>query len=81
MRATVKDSGTSLSKSATNVYLDGEEMTRFNYDWASGRLSYHVGGALSSGIHRVEIEAEATSGDSKGRFSSKSRKKWTFTVA
>ncbi len=81
IRATVRDEGASLSKRDIKLYLDGSEKTRFHYDPASGRLSHRVGGALSSGAHRVEIEAEAESGDDQGRFSGKARKKWTFTVA
>jgi len=70
-----------LSKRDIKLYLDGAEKTRFHYDRASGRLSYHVGGALSSGTHRVEIEAEAESGDSQGQFNSTARREWTFMVA
>lgn len=81
IRATVRDEGTSLSKRDIKLYLDGSEKTRFHYDPASGRLSYRVGNALSSGAHRVEIEAGAESGDSQGRFDSTARKRWTFTVA
>lgn len=81
IRATVRDEGTTLSKKDIRLYLDGSEKTRFHYEQASGRLSYHVGNALSSGAHRVEIEAESESGDSQGRFNSTARKKWTFTVA
>ncbi len=81
IRATVRDEGTNLSKRDIKLYLDGAEKTRFHYDRASGRLSYHVGGALSSGTHRVEIEAEAESGDSQGRFNSTASREWTFTVA
>lgn len=81
LRATVRGEGTSLSKRDIKLYLDGSEKTRFHYEQASGRLSYHVGNALSSGVHRVEIEAESESGDSRGRFNSTARKKWTFTVA
>ncbi len=81
IQATVRDEGTNLSKRDIKLYLDGAEKTRFHYDRASGRLSYHVGGALSSGTHRVEIEAEAESGDSQGQFNSTARKGWTFKVA
>ncbi len=79
----MRDEGTNLSKRDIKLYLDVAEKTRFHYDRASGRLSYHVGGALSSGTHRVEIEAEAESesGDSQGQFNSTARKGWTFTVA
>lgn len=80
IQATVRDAGTSLSKKDIRLYLDGSEKTRFHYDQASGRLSYHVGNALSSGTHRVEIEAAAESGDSQGRFNSTARKRWTFNV-
>lgn len=81
VRATVRDEGTNLSKRDIRLYLDGSEKTKFHYDRASGRLSYHVGGTLSSGTHRVEIEIESESGDSQGRFNSTARKGWTFTVA
>ena len=81
IRATVRDEGTNLSKRDIRLYLDGSEKIRFHYDRASGRLSYHVGGALSPGTHRVEIEAESESGDSQGRSNSTARKGWTFTVA
>ena len=81
IRATVKGEGTSQSKRDIKLYLDGSEKTRFHYEQSSGRLSYHVGNALSSGVHRVEIEAESESGDSRGQFNSTARKKWTFTVA
>ncbi len=78
--ATVWDAGTLLSKKDIRLYLDGSEKTRFHYDPASGRLSYYVGRALSPGVHRVEIEAEAKSSDDQVRFSGKSRKSWTFSV-
>lgn len=81
VQATVRDEGASLFKKDIRLYIDGSEKTRFHYDQASGRLSYHVGGALSPGTHRVEIEAGAESGDSQGRFSGTARKRWTFTVA
>lgn len=81
IRATVRDAGASLSKRDIRLYLDGSEKSRFHYDPASGSLTYRVGGALSPGTHRVEIEAEGESGDSQGRFSGTSRKRWTFTVA
>ncbi len=78
--ATVRDQGGGLSKKDIRLYLDGSEKTRFHYDPASGRLSYYVGGALSLGVHRVEIEAEAQSGESQIRSSSTTRKSWTLTV-
>jgi len=81
IRATVRDEGTNLSKRDIRLYLDGSEKIRFHYDRASGRLSYRVRGALAPGTHRVEIEAEAESGDSQGRSNSTARKGWTFTVA
>ena len=81
IKATVRDEGTNLSKRDIRLYLDGSEKIRFHYDRGSGRLSYRVGGALSPGTHRVEIEAEAESGDSQGRSNSTARKGWTFTVA
>jgi len=81
IRATVRDEGTNLSKRDIRLYLDGSEKIRFHYDRVSGRLSYRVRGALAPGTHRVEIEAEAESGDSQGRSNSTARKEWTFTVA
>ena len=81
IRATVRDEGTNLSKRDIRLYLDGSEKIRFHYDRVSGRLRYRVRGALSPGTHWVEIEAEAESGDSRGRFNSTARKEWTFTVA
>ena len=81
IQATVRDEGTNLSKRDIRLYLNGAEKTRFRYDRASGRLSYRVGGALSPGTHRVEIEAEGESGDSQGRSNSTARKGWTFKVA
>lgn len=81
IRATVRDEGTNLSKKDIRFYLDGSEKSRFHYDPASGRLSHRIGRALSSGVHRVEIEAEAQSGDDQGSSSGTARKGWTFTVA
>ena len=81
IRATVRDEGTNLSKRDIRLYLDGSEKIGFHYDRVSGRLSYRIRGALSPGTHRVEIEAEAESGDSRGRSDSTARKGWTFTVA
>ena len=81
IRATVRDEGTNLSKRDIRLYLDGAEKIRFHYDRVSGRLSYNVRGALSPGTHRVKIETEAESGDSRGRSNSTARKGWTFTVA
>ncbi len=81
IRATVRDEGTNLSKRDIRLYLDGSEKIRFHYDRVSGRLRYRVRGALSPGTHWVEIEAEAESGDSRGRSNSTARKGWTFTVA
>ncbi len=81
IQATVGDEGTTLSKRDVKLYLDGSEKTRFHYESASGRLSYHVGNALSPGVHRVEIEAGSESEDKQGRSNSTARKKWTFTVA
>ncbi len=78
MRATVKDSETSLSKSDTNVRLDGEDVTRFDYRQSTGGPRC-PNRRLSSGAHAVEIEAEA--GDNQGSFSGKARKRWIFTVA
>jgi hypothetical protein len=81
IRATVRDEGTNLSKRDIRLYLDGSEKIGFHYDRVSGRLSYRVRGALAPGTHRVEIEAEAKSGDNQGRSNSTARKGWTFTVA
>jgi hypothetical protein len=62
----VKDSETSLSKSDTNVCLDGEEMARFNYRQSTGspRCSNR---RLSSGAHAVEGSKNA-------------RKRWSFVA-
>ena len=81
IHATVRDAGTDLSKRDISLYLDGSEKIRFRYDRVSGRLRYRVRGALSPGTHRVEIEAEAESGDSQVRSNSTASKEWTFTVA
>lgn len=81
IQATVRAEGTSLTKKDIRLYLDGSEKTRFHYDQASGRLSYYVGRPLSSGTHRVEIEAEAESGDNQGRFAGTAKRAWTFDVA
>ena len=78
IRATVIDRGMSLSKRDIKLYLDGSEKSRFHYDPSSGRLTYYVGGALSSGIHEVRVEAES-SGD-EARIGGKSSKRWTFSV-
>lgn len=77
----MRDEGINLSKKDITLYLDGSEKIRFHYDRVSGRLRYRVRGALSPGIHWVEIEAEAESGDSQVRSNSTARKEWTFTVA
>ena len=78
IRATVIDRGMRLSKRDIKLYLDGSEKSRFHYDPSSGRLSYYMGGALSSGIHEVRVEAES-SGD-EARIGGKSSKRWTFSV-
>lgn len=80
IRATVVDRGTRLSKQDIRLYLDGSEKSRFHYDASSGRLSYYVGGALSSGTHEVRIEAEAEFSGDEARTSGKSSKRWTFSV-
>jgi hypothetical protein len=78
--ATVRDQGGGLSKKDIRLYLDGSGKTRFHYDPSSGHLSYYAGGSLSPGTHRVEIEAEAQSGENQVRSSGTARKSWTFTV-
>ena len=80
IRATVVDRGTRLSKQDIRLYLDGSEKSRFHYDPVSGRLSYYVGSALSSGIHEVRVEAGAESSGDEARTSGKSSKRWTFSV-
>jgi hypothetical protein len=75
VRATVKAEGSNLSKSDIRLYLDGAEQRRFYYGPATGNLSYHPRGMLSSGTHTVEIVATA------GQGSSTTRKSWTFTVS
>lgn len=80
IQATVKGESASLSKNDIRLHLDGSEKTRFHYDQASGRLTYYVGGALSPGTHRVEVEVKAESGDSQGRFAGTARKAWTFDM-
>jgi hypothetical protein len=73
VRAMVKDSETTLSKSDIHVYLDGEEMRGFQYQRSTGRLSFSTRG-LSSDAHTVEIEASAAE-DTKT-----TRKSWSFSV-
>jgi hypothetical protein len=75
VRATVKAEGSNLSKSDIRLYLDGAEQKRFYYGRATGNLSYHPRGMLSSGTHTVEIVA---TGDQER---STTRKSWTFTVS
>jgi hypothetical protein len=61
VRATVEDSRTRLSRNDINVSLAGEEVERFNYSPATGSLRC-CATALSSGSHRIEIEATAAGG-------------------
>jgi hypothetical protein len=74
VRATVQHSETTLSRSDTHVYLDGEEVTNYNYQRSTGSLSFRVRRGLSEDAHTVEIEA------SVGEGTKTARKRWTFSV-
>ena len=73
VRATVQHSESTLRRSDIHVYLDGEEVTRYNYQRTTGRLSFRARG-LSEDAHTVEIEASA------GEGTKTARKSWTFSV-
>ena len=74
VQATVKDSATTLSKSDINVYLDGEQVTDFQYRRTTGSLSF-TPRKLSSGAHTVEIVAGAAEG------SRSAKKSFSFVVS
>ena len=74
VRATVQHSETTLSRSDIHVYLDGEEVTNYNYQRSTGSLSFRVRRGLSEDAHTVEIEA------STGEGTKTARKRWTFSV-
>jgi hypothetical protein len=63
-----------LSKDDINVYLDGGEVTDYQYRRTTGSLSF-TPRKLSSGPHTVEIMA-GTAGSRNAR----KRKKWSFVV-
>jgi hypothetical protein len=75
IRAKIEAEGMNPPKSEVRVYFDGAEQRRFYYSRATGNLSYHPTGMLSSGTHTVEIVASAEQGTSTAR------KSWTFTVS
>jgi hypothetical protein len=74
VQATVTDSSSTLSKDEINVYLDGGEVTDYQYRRTTGSLSF-TPRKLSSGPHTVEITA-GTAGSRNAR----KRKKWSFVV-
>ena len=74
VRATVQHSETTLTRSDIHVYLDGEEVTNYNYQRSTGSLSFRVRRGLSEDAHTVEIEASA------GEGTKTARKRWTFSV-
>jgi hypothetical protein len=73
VRAMVTDSEATLSKSDIHVYVDGQEITGFQYQRTTGRLSFSPR-VLSRGAHTVEIEA------SDADQNRTARKSWTFAV-
>jgi hypothetical protein len=75
IRAKIEAEGMNPPKSEVRVYFDGAEQRRFYYSRATGNLSYHPTGMLSSGTHTVEIVASAEQG------STTAKKSWTFTVS
>ena len=74
VQATVTDSSNTLSKDDINVYLDGEEVSDYQYRRTTGNLSF-TPRKLTSGPHTVEITA-GTAGSRNAR----KRKNWTFVV-
>jgi hypothetical protein len=70
--ATVRDSGTNLSKSNIRLYVDGRRVTRFSYNAATDRLTY-VPRRLAPGYHRVRIVAR----DAQGLATTRT---WVFRV-
>jgi hypothetical protein len=74
VQAIVTDSESTLTKDNINVYLDGQEVSDFQYRRTTGNLSF-TPRKLSSGPHTVEITA-GTAGSRNAR----KRKNWTFVV-
>jgi hypothetical protein len=73
VRAMVKDSEATLSKSDIHVYVDGQEIRGFQYQRTTGRLSFSTR-VLATGAHTVEIEA------SDADQNRTARKSWSFAV-
>jgi hypothetical protein len=74
VQAVVTDSQSTLSKDNINVYLDGQEISNFQYRRMTGSLSF-TPSKLSSGTHTVEITAGTT-----GSRNARKRKNWSFVV-
>jgi hypothetical protein len=74
VQAVVTDSQSTLSKDNINVYLDGQEISNFQYRRMTGSLSF-TPSKLSSGTHTVEITAGIT-----GSRNARKRKNWSFVV-
>lgn len=74
VQATVTDGQGTLSKDDINVFLDGEQVSDFQYRRTTGSLSF-TPSKLSSGAHTVEITA-GTAGSRNAR----KRKNWSFVV-
>lgn len=73
VRAMVTDSEATLAKSDIHVYFDGQEITGFQYQRTTGRLSFSPR-VISKGAHTVEIEA------SDADQNRTARKSWSFAV-
>ena len=73
VQAMVTDSEGTLSKRHINVYLDGQQITGFQYQRTTGRLQFSTRG-LSSDAHTVVIEA------SDADENRTARKSWSFSV-
>ena len=73
VQAMVTDSEGTLSKRHINVYLDGQEITGFQYQRTTGRLQFSTRG-LSSDAHTVVIEAIDADENRNAR------KSWSFSV-
>ena len=56
IRARITDAQTNLHKSDIQLYLDGSQKTKFQYDASTDRLSY-TSNKLSKGTHTVKIVA------------------------
>ncbi len=76
VRAKVKAKGANLSKTDIRLCLDGAEQRRFYYGRATGNLSYHPKGMLSTGTHTLEIVVTTA-----GQGSSTVKKSWTFILS